>query len=109
MGPTDVISLRIAQFYEDAALNPVGQPTDLFVTVSDGVGEASVRLGAVAQVGYPFTGARVLSVLQTVRLPFDAFEAVNPGLNLANIQSLRLRFAGRASGNILADDLEVGS
>jgi len=108
-GPTDVVSLRIAQFYEDPTLNPVGEPADLFVTITDGVAEASMRLGAVAQVGYPFTGARVFSVLQSVRLPLDAFQALNPGLNLGRIESVRLHLAGRASGNILVDDLEVGS
>jgi hypothetical protein len=106
---TDVVALRIAQLASDAVLNPVDVPADVYVTASDGATEATVRLGAVSQVGYPFTGAAILSMLQTVRLPFDAFQAVAPGFNVATVQSIKLRMIARDKGNVLMDDLELGS
>jgi hypothetical protein len=110
VAPTDVFAVRISQFFEDATLNPVGEPLDLYVQLSDGANQAAVRLGAVAQVPFPESQtAAVYSVFETVRLPFDAFRAVNPSLNLGNIQSVHLLLVGRATGNILADDLELGS
>jgi hypothetical protein len=64
----------------------------------------------VAPVPYPEGDAPgILSVFETVRLPFDAFQAASPALDLANIQSVQLVLIGRASGDILADDLEIGS
>jgi hypothetical protein len=106
---TNVIALRIAQLASDAVLNPVDVPADVYLTASDGATKATVRLGAVNQVGYPFTGAAILSMLQTVRLPFDAFQAAAPGFNVAAIQSITLRMIARDTGDILMDDLELGS
>lgn len=106
---TDVIALRIGQFYEDNALNPVAADADAFVVLHDGVNEAVVRLGAVAPIPYPDSAGHVLCPLRTVRIPLDAFKAVNPELNLNNIQTVALRFAARPSGHILVDDLEVGA
>lgn len=98
---TDVVALRIGQV-TDATLNPVDQSLDLFVTLSDGSEEATVRLGAVAQVPYPVS----LKPMKSVRLPLDAFKAVNPGLALSNIQSVTLWTAARATGHMVGDDLE---
>jgi hypothetical protein len=110
VAPTDVFALRISQFFQDNALNPTGEPLDLYVELSDGVNTAAVRLGAVAQVPFPESQtAAVYSVFETVRLPFDAFHAVNPALNLGAIRSVHWLLVGRATGNILADDLELGS
>jgi hypothetical protein len=104
--PEDVIALRLAQFFEDNALNPTALPADLFVALSDGTEEALVRLGAVAQIPYPDTAVTVLSMMRTVRLPLDAFRAANPALNLGDIRSVTLRFMARPTGHILADDFE---
>lgn len=82
---------------------------DLFVTLSDGANEPTVRLGAVAQVPYPDSAMNVLCPMRTVRLPIDAFKAANPSFNQNGIQSVTLRLIGRATGNILVDDLEFGS
>lgn len=106
VGLTDVLSLRIAQFYQDDVLNPLDQPVDLFVVLSDGSHEAIVRLGAVAQIPYPVAG---LSVMRTVRIPVDAFKGANPAFNHNHIQSVTLWLAARPTGNILVDDLEFGS
>jgi len=104
--PEDVFALRLAQFFEDNALNPVALPADLFVALSDGTEEALVRLGAVAQIPYPDATVTVLSMMRTVRLPLDAFQAANPALNLSDIRSATLRFMARPTGHILADDFE---
>lgn len=108
-GLTKVFALRIGQFYEDAALNPEDQPVDLFVTLSDGANEATVRLGAVAQVPYPDAAMTVLCPMRTVRVPVDAFKAANPSLDATSIQRVTLKLIGRATGNILVDDVEFGS
>lgn len=100
---TDVLSLRVAQFYPDEARNPEDQPADLFVTLSDGFHEATVRLGAVAQIPYPVTQ---LSMMRTVRLPIDAFKAMNPAFSPASVKSVALWLAARPTGNILIDDIE---
>lgn len=107
-GLTEVFALRIGQFYEDPALNPEEQPVDLFVTLSDGANEATVRLGAVAQVPYPDSTGIVLCPMRTVRVPIDAFKAANPDFDPASIQRVTLKLTGRATGNILVDDLEFG-
>jgi hypothetical protein len=105
---TDVIAMRIGQFYQDDVLNPVAADSDAFVVLHDGANEAAVRLGAVAPLPYPDSAGVVLCPMRTVRVPLDAFKAVNPALNLANIQSVSLRFAARPSGHVLADDVEIG-
>jgi dienelactone hydrolase len=107
--PEDVIALRLAQFLDDPALNPVAMPADLFVVLSDGTQEAAVRLGAVAQIPYPDASAVPLSMMRTVRLPIDAFRAVNPALNVLNIQSVRLGLTARPTGHILGDDFEFSA
>jgi dienelactone hydrolase len=107
--PTDVISLRLAQFYPDGVLNPEALPADLFVALSDGVQEALVRLGSVARIPYPGPANRVLSMMRTVRLPLDAFLAANPALNLNDIRSVTLRFMARPTGQILVDDIEFST
>ena len=105
---TGVVALRIAQFYEDAILNPPGEPVDLFLTLGDGANEATLRVGMISQVPYPDATGRELSVMRTMRLPGDAFKAVTPALNLANIRVVKLQLIGRASGHILVDDIELG-
>jgi hypothetical protein len=106
----DALALRLAQFFEDDSLNPIAVPADLFVEVSDGGGDqALVRLGAVAQVPYPDATGVVLSMMRTVRLPLDAFQAANPLLDLTDIRSVTLRFAARPTGHILGDDFEFSA
>jgi hypothetical protein len=101
-----VFALRIAQFLDDPQHNPLGQPMDLFVTLDDGANQATLRLGAVALVPYPDLN---LCPMRTVRLPLDAFQAANPALDMATIQAIRLRLACQATGDLLADDLELGN
>jgi hypothetical protein len=109
MAADDFITLRLAQFFSDTTLNPVALPADFFVALSDGTQEALVRLGAVAQIPYPDAAPVVLSMMRTVRLPLDAFQAANPALNLGDIRSVTLRLMARPSGHILGDDFELSS
>ena len=102
---TDVVSFRASQNIGDTAVNPTGQPVDLFVALSDGPNEAIVRMGSVAPVPYP---PSALSPMSTVRLPVDAFEAVKPQL-AHRVAAVRLKLIGRVTGNILLDDLEIGT
>jgi hypothetical protein len=107
--PADLIALRIGQLYRDDVLNPIATNADAFIVLSDGVREAAVRLGAVAAVPYPDSAPFVLCPMRTVRLPLDAFQAVQPALDIGNIQSVTVRFAARPSGHVLVDDIEIGS
>lgn len=106
---TDVVALRIAQFFEDAALNPLGTSLDSYVTVIDGSTEVSVRLGAIAKVPFPDSAPAVLSVMRTMRIPLDAFEAVNPTLSMGSIVGVKLRLVSRLTGHVLVDDIELGA
>jgi hypothetical protein len=114
LSESDVLSLRIAQHYEEDGagdpiedFNPVNQDIDLFVEITGGGQEAILRLGSAADVPYPTPESTpTLSVFRTVRLPLDAFKAVNPDLNPGNVTRVRLLLIGRATGRILVDDLE---
>ncbi len=106
LAETSWISVRVAQFYEDAAANFPGQDLDVFVGLSDGAQEALVRLGLVALAPYPDTFRAPLSVLRTGRLPLDAFKVVNPDLNLSSISQVRVMTMAKATGHLLMDDIE---
>jgi hypothetical protein len=105
---TEVLALRIGQFFPDPR-NPDALSSDAFVALSDGAHEAVVRLGAVAAIPFPDSAKHVLTPMRTVRLPLDAFQAANPALDLANIQSVTIRFMARPAGHVLADDIELGA
>jgi dienelactone hydrolase len=107
----DAISLRLGQFYEDAAVNPAGYPADLFVTLDDGGNQATVRAGAVAPIPYPDDrpAAAKLCPMRTIRIPLDAFTIANPAFDRSNITSVRLDLTARPTGHIFADDLELSS
>ena len=109
LSPTHVLSMRIAQFFEDVANNLEGADLDLFVELYDGTNEAVVRLGTVATAPYPDATSAVLTVFRTARLPLDAFEAANPTINLGAIQRVRLLCRARWTGHVLVDDLEFVS
>jgi dienelactone hydrolase len=110
--PSDFLSINIAQRYDessdgepDETWNPIGQPIDLLAELDDGTERATVRLGAIAGVPYPLS-PWVYSVFRTLRLPLDAFAAVNPALRLGSLRYLRLR-PTRSTGRILFDDIEL--
>jgi dienelactone hydrolase len=107
---TDVLAMRLAQYYEDAATNPVDEDVDLFVELSDANGAtATLRVGSVGTVPYPAAAAIPLIVFRTVRLPMDAFHAANPALSLGAIAHVSLRLAGRPTGHIVVDDIEFSA
>ncbi len=106
LSPMQSLSLRVSQFYEDSANNLEGADLDLFVALHDGSTEAVVRLGAVGTAPFPDSSPAVLSVMRSLRLPLDAFEAVNPGINLGSIQTVTFYLDARGSGHVLIDDIE---
>lgn len=114
LGAADVVTLQIAQHYDENAgnpvttHNPVGFDLDLVVTVGDGAQTAAVRLGSAGLAPYPAPSSETWMVFRTVRLPMDAFTAVNTALDLGGVRSLTLRMALRPTGRILVDDLEFG-
>lgn len=114
-GAADVLALRLAQHYEEngedtpvETWNPIGRDIDLLVELDDGSQRATVRLGAVGEVPYPLPGY-AYSVFGTVRIPMDAFTAMNPRFDLGRLQELRLYPAPRPTGRLLLDDVEIES
>jgi len=110
---TATLSLRVAQHYDerddgepDETWNPVGLRADLSVELDDGTRRARVRLGVGGSIPYPLLGREVYSVFRTVRLPLDAFTAVEPALNLRALRTVRLLFDLRTRGRLLIDDVE---
>ena len=108
---TDVVAIRVSQFYEDAAVNTAGIAADLFVTLHDGAERATVRAGVIAPIPYPDVrpAAARLCPMRTIRLPIDAFTIVNRSFNPGNIVRISLDLTARPTGRILADDLELSS
>jgi hypothetical protein len=102
-GPENVLSVRVGQPYP-SILNPPARGLDMFVTLRDATGiEAVVRLGAVGSVPFP---ARHICPMRTVRLPLDAFTAVEPVLDLNRLESITFRLTARATGDVFIDDIE---
>lgn len=111
--PQDFLSINLAQRYDespggepDETWNPVGQFIDLLVELDDGTERAAVRMGAIARVPYPLPGPHVYSVFRTIRIPLNAFGAVNPALRLGALQKLRI-LPLRSTGRISLDDIEI--
>lgn len=107
-GADKVLSLRLAQFYEDSDRNAAATPTDMFVSLEDGNQTATLRLGCISTVPFPDASSRVNTTLRSVRLPFDAFWAANPALDRNALQRVTLRFDAKPKGHILGDDFEIG-
>ena len=104
--PVKCLSFRIAQYFEDAALNEHDREIDLLVEASDGAQTATVRMGLIGTSPYPDDSRQTYSVFRSIRIPADAFDAVNPTINMGSINSVTLKLTGRATGHILVDDLE---
>jgi len=111
IGSSDVVALRVGQFFEDATLNPPDVEMDFFVTLDDGGNRPTVRAGAVAPIPYPDVRefATKRCPMRTIRIPVDAFTALNPSLDLGNITRIALQLNGRPTGHIFIDDIEIGS
>ncbi|MFV2105154.1 hypothetical protein [Micromonospora sp. LOL_015] len=110
---SDTLTMRLAQHYgetdsghPDERHNPVGEDLDLVVELDDGVHRAAVPVSVIDRVRYPLIGLQTYSVFQTVRLPVDAFTAVNPELDVTALKRIRLVFSERPTGRLLVDDIE---
>jgi dienelactone hydrolase len=105
----DVVSIRVGQFFEDATVNNVGIATDLFVTLDDGTGRATVRAGSVAPIPYVDPQGAKLCPMRTIRIPIDAFTIANRSFNPSNIVRISLDLTARPTGRIFVDDIEISS
>ena len=101
------LSFRICQFHLDSTLNELDREIDLLVEISDGSQTAHVRMGLVGISPFPDTDGNDYSVFRTIRIPSDAFKAVNQGVNMAAINEVRLKLSGRPTGHIIVDDIEL--
>lgn len=99
------LMLRLTQPHGDSPGTP-GADLDLVAELSDGTTTAKVRLGAAAAVGYPFEGISRTALLRTVRLPLDAFVAVEPALDVSALERLRLRADLSPAGRVLCGSVE---
>jgi dienelactone hydrolase len=111
---TGELSLRIGVHVELDVMghpietwNSMGLDLDLLVELESAGGSATVRVGAAAAVPYPLPGTKTLSVPRTIRLPLDAFTAVDPSFDPGAIRAVVLRPAGGITGRMLIDDVEV--
>ena len=103
---TKSLSFRICQYHEDNTLNELDREIDLLVEISDGSETAHVRMGIVGISPFPDTAGNDYSIFRSIRIPSDAFKAVNQSVDMASIIELRLRLSGRPTGHILVDDIE---
>jgi hypothetical protein len=110
---SDVLSMRISQHYAESVTgdpdqrwNPVGEELDLVIELDDGSRRAAVKLSMVDPVPYPLPGYTVFSVFRTVRLPIDAFTAVNPRLDITGLRAVRLLASPRMTGRVHVDEIE---
>ena len=101
------LSFRICQFHEDGDLNELDREIDLMVEVSDGTAWAAVRMGLIGISPYPDTDGRDYSIFRSIRVPSDAFKAVNQAVSLASITEVRFTLSGRPTGHVLIDDVEL--
>ena len=101
------LSFRICQYHEDSDLNELDREIDLMIEVRIGAMSAAVRMGLVGISPFPDTNGNDYSVFRSIRIPSDAFKAVNQELNMAGITEVRFTLLGRATGHILIDDVEL--
>lgn len=107
-----VLAFRVAQKY-GSPHNPVNQPQDLFVRLTDGAGKSrAIRVSVFTDVPYPYVRGYtdlIKSALKTVRIPLASYTIANLGaqdIDLANLQSVSFEFDADASGEIEIDDIE---
>ena len=109
-----VLSLRVAQFYDEdengdplPETNPIGASTDVFLSLTSGGDTVQVRSGVIGEIPYPYPSTAPLSVMRTINIPLDAFQAalINGG-NASNATSVQIRLSARPTGRLLIDDIE---
>jgi hypothetical protein len=106
---TDVVAVRVGQFFEDATVNPAEIATDLFVTLDDGAERATVRAGVIAPIPYVDPDGAKLCPMRTIRIPIDAFTIINRSFDPGNIVRISLDLTARPTGRIFVDDIEIST
>lgn len=99
------LQFRAGVVFTDTTHNPVGQPQDFSVTLTDALGDSySTQVSTWSNALYfPPGGATVHQVLSTVRVPLAAF--VYGGVDLTQVTQVEFDFDQRTSGSYLLDDL----
>ena len=102
----EVLSFRVAQ--TTSAMNPVNTNQNFQVELVSGAVTRAVYVGQfdVIPPRYPHPLGAVHTVMTTVRVPLHSFIMNNSGLDLASIDTIRLRFISPASGELYVDDVE---
>lgn len=125
------LNFRVGVNYQDATLNPVGQPQDFSVILQDkeghtaslAVGDYSTALyyppGDDLSLSWTYTSKQgdvytlVLQdpvprlFLNTVRMPLDAFLRAAPGLDLTNVVSIRFAFDRTPTGDLVFSNINL--
>jgi len=111
----DALSFRVTQRY-GSQQNPANQLLDLYVRLTDSNGQSrSIRTGAFAAIPYPYergVAQLIKSALKSVRIPLASYTVANAGsqnVDLTKVQSIAFEFAGRPTGEIEIDDIEMTS
>src|SRR5262249_4495734 len=101
------LSFRVAQ--TNSGTNPVSGNQDFQVElVSGGTSRAvyASRFGAIPKpYDHPFF-VQNHNVMTTIRIPLHSFIMNNSGVDLSNIDTIRIRFMGPTTGEIYVDDIE---
>ena len=110
-----ILSFRVSQKYESVD-NPVGQPLDFHVTLSDASGNSrAIRVSTFTDVPYPYVrgyDTLVKSALKSVRIPLASYKIANAGaqdVDLTKVSSISFTFDTQNTGEIDIDDIEFGN
>jgi hypothetical protein len=110
-----VLAFRVTQKY-GSPQNPINQPQDLFVRLTDGGGQSrAIRVSTFTDVPYPYVRGYtdlIKSALKTVRIPLSSYTIANLGaqdVDLADLRSISFEFDADATGEIEIGDIEFSS
>ncbi len=102
------LSIRLGQQYSTTTtLNPANQPQDVFVTLVTSGGAATMRVGSISDLPYPYErGGLTKAALKTICIPLASFTAINPMVRLDQVSAVQLSFGLTPRGAISVDDIE---
>jgi Chlorophyllase enzyme len=106
------LSFRVTQKY-GSPQNPLNQPADLFVRLTDGSGRSrAISAGIFTDIPYPYIRGYtdlIKSAMKTVRMPLASWAIANLGaqdVNLTDVRSVGFEFSIDNTGEIEIDDIE---
>jgi hypothetical protein len=103
----DYLSFRTAQVHS-SSFNPPGQDQDFYVYLLDNQGVyTGARVSNYGGIPYPYRGVTSRSVMNTIRIPMDVFEAGD--VDLSSISGIYFVFGETNTGEIVVDDVGVSN